>query len=1250
MEVMQQTPIKNAIDIIYHPHPCTPIAGRTTKHALVKEGTTIREIVYAAEIDPLQPIYVWLDDRLLTVEEWDTTIPKENQLINVKATVQGGGGGGGGGGSNALQIVAMVALVVVAVVIQQYELIPAIMGMSAATTSAIVAGAVLVVGSYVINSVFAAQVPSMGLSGLSTGGAYSQPSATYSLSGGSNRQRPYESMPVLMGRHVFFPDLASKPFTEYHGEDQYLYQIFHHGLSSATFSNYKIGTNAITNYADYSWQYADSNGRINAFPGNVDSAQGAVLENSAGWITRTTSPNTYRIGIDIEGTLYYANNAGGMDETSVQLRIEYRPVGTGTWLSPSSIQASGPGFAAGHYNNYIVWVVSGYEGWKWEYDSEYQDWYMAWGWIDTSHTEQRVGFFTGEGNTIIVSGNSQTPRRATLFFTPPSAGQFEVRVIRDTGDSTDARLANKTNWSTLRSYQLDSSNYVGQNRVGLIIRASEQLNGVIQQLSTIGSARANYYNGSAWVFGETSNPAHWFMDFALGRKDSAGNLIYGIGLTINQIDYNNLAAWATFCANEGLSFNAIIDDNKTAAEVLTAIGRCGFGSPSWASGKLGIVWDGRNQSPVAAFGMSNILRGSFNVSYITEQLAEEIIIRYINPDKDWQQDEVRALVPGITNPARSSTIDVWGCTSTAMAGKFANYTAAQQHYRRRRITWDCDFEGFVCQRGDVVLLSHDLTQWGYSGRIISISVNKITLDREVPRNGSNEYLMLKKPDGTMTTYTAIPGSGNSNELTLTSNPSIQSGYELLDHVWFFSPLATPGKKVKILSVQPTSETRVQVVATDEDPEFYSAWDGAWIEPPNKTLLLNSVPVISNLRHQEMIYRGTDNAIKSHVNVSWDAKGFYERFNVRYKIGNQPSVSFVAFKPSFEIDTFETGMFDIDVTPIYGLNVGEKISSKQWLYGVNMPLANVENFLDFFREGRTVLTWTFINDPRSIEYEIRKGLEWDKAQILGRVINNEFTTDGDGTYWVAAHTGKLYSPAPTSIVIEGSTLVANVVATYDEEATGWSGTLSGGAAIDGTDIILSGDPIPATGAYEIPSIHIVDVGTSQACNVSITYRMYADSPYNIFSLIPVFSEIPSLVGKYAGLADVKIQIAIAPDSGVFGAWRDFIPGTYVGRKFKMRALLYSYDNQVTPTLDKLTFTVDMPDRLETGTSVSATSGGISIAYSKDFQIVPNVQVTVINAVANDDIVLSNETESGFDVKIINGTSDVTRNINWIAQGY
>lgn len=337
--------------------------------------------------------------------------------------------------------------------------------------------------------------------------------------------------------------------------------------------------------------------------------------------------------------------------------------------------------------------------------------------------------------------------------------------------------------------------------------------------------------------------------------------------------------------------------------------------------------------------------------------------------------------------------------------------------------------------------------------------------------------------------------------------------------------------------------------------------------------------------------------------------------------------------------------------------------------LTLGLPNVQNLLDVLRDGRTVLRWNPVDDLRLVDYEVRKGATWQTAQIVGRTQATEFVTDGDGSYWVAAHAELAYSTQPTGIVIEGGTLVANVVATFDEEAGSWPGASAGGAAEIGTDIALSGaglfSAIPlmsgissvfyyggvaSSGSYTIPASHEVDIGVAQPCNCSVSYRMRADSPYALFSALPSVAAQASIAGDYAGQADAKVQIAIAPDSGVYGAWRDFVPGSYVGRKFKFRVNLTSNDPSVTAVLDKFAFTVDMPDRSEKGTAIACPDGGMNITYDKPFQIVPNVQITILGAQPNDDIVLSGQTPNGFTVQIQNGGVGVARTINWIAQSY
>lgn len=976
---MERTEVSKSLNLVWHPHPISAIADREVKAFVFTPGLSVRQLLLKSGIDPIQPIYVVLDDKLLTVEQWDTVYPEEGQILNVQATIQGGDGDGG---SNPGQIIAMVA--VIAIAIAAPYMAPASWGLLTASgavslTGALVTAGIMVAGSLIVGAIF--QPKTNG--GLDSASSTDQASPTYSLSGGSNRLRPYESMPVIMGEHRFFPDAAMKPYTEYIDNEQYLYQAFHLGVSRADVSSWKIGTTPIENYSNWSWRYHDSEGKFYDFPGNVDSIAGAVLTKAGGAVTRTTSDDTYQIGVDIESTLFYANNSGGMDSRTVELDIEYRPYGSSTWLQPSMTSTNASAVAG----SYITETYTEDQGY-WANDEWGENAY----WVENIVTKTRTVYRAGSGSRVSITGNSQKAIRTTFRFSV-SPGKYDVRITRINNDSTDSREQTATNWSVLKSYQLDAGDYTGQNRQGLVIKATEQLNGAIQQLSATASSYALYWNGNAWVTGQTSNPAHWFMDFAIGRRDSNGKLMYGVGMSANQLDLAALNTWAQFCDQEALSFNAVLDGSQTAADVLTTIARCGFGSPSWASGKLGIVYDARQATPVAAFGMSNIIKDTFAVTYITEELADEIVVRYVDPDNDWNQSEVRVVVPGVTTPIRTSSVDVFGCTDTAMAGKFANYLAAQQYYRRRRISWETDFQGFVCNRGDVVLLSHDLTQWAYSGRFVSVDGDTVNIDRHVPRNGSEEYLMLVRPNGTTTIYTVESASVDQDTLTLTQPIALQEGYLPMDHMWFFSPLATPGKKVKILSVSPASESRVRITATDEYDEFYDAWDGTFIQPTIDTLL-PAVPVaITNLTINNRIALVNGYRV-NRVAANWKVSGTTQYSIVKaYFDGNLIFEQAENITGSIEIDVPASGTFRIDVTPVGGILVGQTQSAALELGSLDAPLAPGDVTIAYGEDGKSAtFTWSEVLGAQSYVIEIVVNGLVKRTQNIGNAQSFEYNIE------------------------------------------------------------------------------------------------------------------------------------------------------------------------------------------------------------------------------------------------------------------
>ena len=334
---------------------------------------------------------------------------------------------------------------------------------------------------------------------------------------------------------------------------------------------------------------------------------------------------------------------------------------------------------------------------------------------------------------------------------------------------------------------------------------------------------------------------------------------------------------------------------------------------------------------------------------------------------------------------------------------------------------------------------------------------------------------------------------------------------------------------------------------------------------------------------------------------------------------------------------------------------------------------ISNFTTVYAAGQSLLQWDAIQQPGML-YEIRMGTSWAAAKILGRIPDVTFQTVSDGTYWVAAYYNGNYG-TPASLLVAGTTLVANVVATSDEATTGWAGAISGGAAVDRTlGLFLDGasliDSLTTTlmdsivgfwdsmggvlssGSYEVPASHDVDIGNAQVCTVSTTYAFAASM---VSSLWDTFAgNVDSLTflmdGQAAGIVDAQPWIAIAGQNGVFGAYQKFIPGQYFGRIFKMKMVLTSSDASITPLVVDWSWTVDVPDRIANGNAVVCPAVGLPVVYATPFQIKPNLQITILNKTQGDDEVVTGDSRSGFTVQCFNAGVAVARTINWIAQAY
>lgn len=1264
---------------------------------------------------PSRVINVWQNGRPVPGDLWRRLIPRNGDQIVIRAR-----GEGGGGGNKVLRTVAMIAVVVVSIFAPYlapagWGAIGAAGGLTA--TGALISAGVMIGGSLLVNALL--PMPGPTAAKLGSGQKY-ESSPTYAIQGGRNRMRAWEPMTLVFGQHKVIPDLGAKPYSQYVGDVQFLNQIFHFGLqlNSVSLSDYKIGDTPVLNYQGVQLQTSDPNtGGLSMFPGNVDTLQGFTLQ--SGVInTRTTPANVTHISVEIASQLFYVNDAGGMDSRSVDLRLQYRPVGgawadigllndaiyaTHYWAKMQIETGTGGGEAgesfrreqqigfgstnpADHFDGETFVIKPGYSFgggdagvtyvpplmgvWRWK-PHPFQ---MGQPWYGIA-PDPLIGYSTSPG--VRLTGARQEPTRQAVSWNVP-LGMYEVRVWKVSADIQSSRESNQTAIGQILCYQVDSADYSGQLRLALRIQASSQLNGAVDEFSAIASGWCSVWTGTEWKWDTTSNPAWWFLWFARGKIDSDGHRVYGGGLTDAQIDIAAIKAWGLWCDRNRLTFNYVLDQKMSAAAVLQMIARAGRASMTHQTGKLGVVWDAENLPETAMFGPFNIRAGSFKIAYVNEGTVDEVVLNFINKDAGWVMDEVRAKVPGALATNNPLQLDLDGCTNADLAGREANLIAASQVWKRRRISWETDVEGLVCTRGDVVSFSHDLTVWGYSGRMMPGSGgHTIKLQHSVPSDGSG-IALLRSPDGIMKTVNVISAVGDVDELTVVTDlagfpmPG-DVGYEnssVFDWAWQFDPLSTPGRRFKVSGVAPAGDG-LRFEAVDDDPEYYLCESNPYLyTPPKDGGLL--VGVVFSIAATESIVSVSGDQIR--VQLSWVLSRDMPA-RVEVSVNSVSRLVQIVEGRSLELIVRTGDVVAATVTPKGSTGTGAPKRLTYLVVGLGAPLPPVEGLTTVFRDGLTVLSWRKVQDIRDPLYEVRLGESWANSRLVGTTADREILAIGNDSYWVAArfklsNGGVIYGPA-SGIVVSGAVLVRNVLIAQDE-APDWLGTLSDSAIIyDGklslaalgdwlaspdflaeSDLLWMGGASPE-GTYTNSVDDQVDIGYVTPVRIDFDIEFVAISQDDdLFSIPDLLAAEDLLNGSARQAITVRPQIRYAQEEGAWSDWVDFVPGLVNARYFDVRLYLATANPRVVPLVSRFLWTVDVPDLVQRAESVTVPAAGMRVTFPKPFHARPNLQVTILDSQSGDRAVVPAVTldESGFDISILNGSTPVERQINWLAQGY
>ena len=790
------------------------------------------------------------------------------------------------------------------------------MGLTGAAGWAAAMG-VFVAGSILINKVLGPKTPKVGTP--------EEAKQVYSLRSQRNSARDYEPVPVLFGEMRVVPDLASQPYTWHQSEDQYLSTILLGGVNVHSAVDLAIGDTPISSYQDVDVYYNGFSGMPNQqipLSSNMDSLAGGAIEDDETWVTRTSSPGAIQLAVDLEYVMYLQGNKSLLWAHS-DITVQYRKVGTSEWR-----------------------VLTG--------------------------AVKRIG------------SNKAEPRRVT-WQQPVDEGQYEVRMKQKKVARTDQNGTNgfrQVTWVSLRSTQPDKTDYSAFGRIGIKIKATGQLSGALDTVRVTYRAKPMpIWTGSAWATATTrenglSNPGAILLQTLRGIWHK-GKLQFGYGLSDAQIDIEGLKAFMLHCAAKGYTYDRWITSSMSLQEFCEEVALAGMSEFSWTDGsRPTVVFVSAGQPVSAVVNMANMLKASFSVDYALSNAADGIEYQYVDRDKGFETQTLRVAAPGVTTALNPARIKGEGVTTEAHAAIMARYHLAQSLYQYKTIHFGADIEHLDYRRLSVLSVSHDLTQWGYGGRVMgawrSGGQVLIQLDEPVPPLPTPRLGLRLPGDRDYRVFAVQVLAQASDTLVLTTPwPAGVAlpgeGDDAHDTLWCYDFKATPGYRVRVTSMEPEGDLKgAKVTCVPEGPEFWDyVLNGTYVPAPSQTVLPQHARAsVKNLRVTEHVNVQGDTEWYE-LSALWDVEGDYDHAQVWAGVDGSElqlvDANAVGSRTRFRIDG--PGQWLVEVRPFNaGGQVGQSAAVLYITTLVQRAPRNVDDFtVQELAGGLRRFAWQYTGD-------------------------------------------------------------------------------------------------------------------------------------------------------------------------------------------------------------------------------------------------------------------------------------------------
>ena len=821
------------------------------------------------------------------------------------------------------------------------------------------------------------------------------------------------------------------------------------------------------------------------------------------------------------------------------------------------------------------------------------------------------------------------------------------------------------------------------------------------------------------VWDGTFQAATWTNDPAWCLYDLLINTRYGAGVPEDTLDKYDFFAISQYC-------NALVDDGKGGQEPrfslnilinsrdevynviqqLTAIFR---GIAYYGAGSLVLLQDKPTDAQYL-LGPSNVVDGTFSYSGSAQKTRHTVaVVGWQSYDTrgdieyEYVEDHAAVAKYGIIK----KDIKAIGCYSQGQAHRLGKWALLSE----QNLTETCEFavaidSGIILRPGMVVNIADPLRGGTRrSGRINSAASTQIIAidsDTNLSVNLSNSpTISVLMSTGLVETRTIDVVDGTTINVTSPFSEVPSAGA-----VYLIETSDIEAQRFRVLSVAESGDGIYGVSAIAYNESIYAAVESDLALRPRDITNLSGTPAApEGLTGTEFLYQEGQT-----VHTGFDFSWTHDRVNtndflVQYKIDDDNFATLTSSNPSITLRGLRAGTLNVQVLARNYLGKQSRISTAAFdLVGKTAVPADVQNLsIEPISANSARLRWdqtTDIDVKVNGKVVIKHSNKSDGTATWPNSVRLVPAVPGSSTEAIVPLvTGEIFakfeddlgnkSTNATSVIVQlPDTLGQLAVQTRreDTDSPPFQGTKTDcfydedldALIIDGDedlddqtdfDDISSFDTLgDILSSAEYQFVNALDLGARFSLDLQRRFVTRAFFPNDLIdsrtALVDTWNDFD---GTEADAVNAKLYFRSTNDdpsgSPTYGAWQEFVSGTFEARAFQFKAELESSDIAQNILIDELGYEATFQRRQENsnGTIASGTSTK-SVTFDKAFFVgtaslggsnayLPSVAVTVQNLGNGERLNISNVSATGFDVDILNSSdANVDRNFTYAAVGY